>query len=114
MGWDYHHPLETTSGGLPVHTRSDNHSFFEVFSLPQLVDAFDVSLITHHRSVVNMEKLDFLNKMTLRRKVGRLGADGNLIAAGKCEDPVAANKNWTEMVKKYQSLLREQAPLAGW
>ncbi|TXT05007.1 hypothetical protein VHUM_03827 [Vanrija humicola] len=66
MGWDYQTALEN----------ADNNSLYELFTLPQMIQAFDLNLVTHRRAAVNLGKLDFLNKMHLRRKAGRLGADG--------------------------------------
>lgn len=114
MGWDHHAALEHAEGGaLPAHSRSDSNSLYEVFTLPQLVAAFDVPLINHRRAAVDMAKLDFLNKMTIRRKAGRLGKDGNLMAVGK-EDGFEANEDGRdELVARYQAGLRELKVLAG-
>jgi glutamyl-tRNA synthetase len=118
MGWDHHAALEHAEGGaLPAHSRSDSNSLYEVFTLPQLVAAFDVPLINHRRAAVDMAKLDFLNKMTIRRKAGRLGRDGNLMAVGKEGadiDGAPGNEDGRgALVERYQAGLREVNVLAG-
>ncbi|BEJ10951.1 hypothetical protein CspHIS471_0103730 [Cutaneotrichosporon sp. HIS471] len=74
LGWDYHgarrHEKE-----VGVTKPKDGKELDEVFSLPELVDAFDIGGITHRRAAVSMSKLDYINKMTLRRKATTLAAD---------------------------------------
>ncbi|KAL1407080.1 Glutamate--tRNA ligase mitochondrial [Vanrija albida] len=119
MGWDYQTAIENAhaaadehgDGLLPFHARGDKHSIYELFTLPQLVAAFDLGLVTHRRAAVNLGKLDFLNKMHLRRKVGRLGEDGELVSTGKVLDPTASEEGRDELVKRYQASLREQEVL---
>ncbi|WOO84692.1 Glutamate--tRNA ligase [Vanrija pseudolonga] len=115
MGWDYQTALENaaaegdeiTDGLLPFHARGDDHSLFELFTLPQMIQAFDLSLVTHRRAAVNLGKLDFLNKMHLRRKAGRLGADGELVNVGKAVDSAENEKGREELVKRYQKSLKK-------
>jgi len=98
LGWDYYSALESleaeseslpipSSGPgseiLPPHARKDSHSLYEVFTLPQLISAFDLTHITRRKAAVSQSRLDFLNKMTLRRKAGRLGTDASTVEIGK-------------------------------
>lgn len=114
MGWDYKTALEkayaeedeTTDGSMPYHYRNDGHSLFELFTVPQMIRAFDLSLVTHRRAAVNLGKLDFLNKMHLRRKAGRLGYDGELVNAGKVVDSAKNEQGRDELVKRYQESLK--------
>ncbi|GMK56711.1 hypothetical protein CspeluHIS016_0305510 [Cutaneotrichosporon spelunceum] len=67
LGWDYH-GARREEGEASSAKSKDGKELEEVFSLPELVDAFDIGGITHRRAAVSMSKLDYLNKMTLRRK----------------------------------------------
>lgn len=80
MGWDHHAALEQSVDSLPYHVRQDQNSYFEVFSMPQLIQAFDLGLVNHRRAAVSRSKLDFLNKMTLRRKAGLMWDDPEFLA----------------------------------
>src|ERR1700712_259110 len=40
----------------------------ELFTLPGLLEAFDLRYITRRRAVVNFDKLDWVNRMHLRRE----------------------------------------------
>ncbi|RSH85561.1 Glutamate--tRNA ligase mitochondrial [Saitozyma podzolica] len=139
MGWDHHTALEsilsagsgaasasTSSmptdpdhGGpetaiLPPQIRSDNHSLYEVFSVPQLIGAFDLAHVNHRKAAVNLSKLDFLNKMTLRRRAGRLGEDGVMVSLGKkSEEGAAGEEGRKELVERLQKLLKERELFAG-
>jgi len=75
MGWDHHAVRPPTS---MEHPRSDSNSLSELFTVDELISAFDIKHINHRKAAVDMQKLDFLNKMTLRHKAGRLGDDGNM------------------------------------
>ncbi|KAK4688868.1 glutamyl-tRNA synthetase, partial [Tremellales sp. Uapishka_1] len=125
MGWDHHTALssilqafqsspETDTALLPPHARADAHSLYEVFTIDQLVKSFDLGHITHRKAAVNMSKLDFLNKMHLRRKAGRLGEDGLLVDLGK-ESGLAGSgeEGRAELVERYQEMLRGQKSLQG-
>jgi glutamyl-tRNA synthetase len=69
--------------------------------MDELIQAFDLKHINHRKAAVDMQKLDFLNKMTLRHKAGRLGDDGNMteVATGQ-------EKSRKEMVEQVQAALR--------
>ncbi|ODO02098.1 glutamate-tRNA ligase [Cryptococcus wingfieldii CBS 7118] len=115
MGWDYQSiispsfdPQETP---LDPHVRSDGHSLHELFSLTQLIESFDPSYITHRKASVDQGKLDFLNKMTLRRKAGRLGADGSMINALNKEGN--SEKEKRALVQRFQTMLKEEKALRG-
>ncbi|WVN91020.1 glutamate-tRNA ligase [Cryptococcus depauperatus CBS 7841] len=113
MGWDYHSALESSSQlNLDPHLRIDGHSLYELFTLPQLIAAFDPSHINHRKAAVNQSKLDFLNKLHLRRKAGRLDKGGLIVEVGK----ISHRHDTTErdiLVKRFQSLLREETALKG-
>ncbi|ODN76145.1 glutamate-tRNA ligase, variant 3 [Cryptococcus amylolentus CBS 6039] len=116
MGWDYQSIISTSFDTqetlLDPHLRSDGHSLHELFSLTQLIESFDPSYITHRKASVDQSKLDFLNKMTLRRKAGRLGADGSMInALNKEADSV---KEKRALVQRFQTMLKEEKALRGW
>ncbi|OCF45183.1 glutamate-tRNA ligase [Kwoniella heveanensis CBS 569] len=125
MGWDYQTAL-STSTSLEGHIRSDGHSLYELFTLPQLINSFDIRHIAHRKAAVNPSKLDFLNKMTLRRMAGRLGKDGHLVSVGKGEGddagidgPAESTKaghtdERGELIGRFQGLLRDQKALQGW
>jgi glutamyl-tRNA synthetase len=76
--------------------------------MDELISAFDISHINHRKAAVDMQKLDFLNKMTLRHKAGRLGDDGNMtdIATGH-------ERSRKEMVERLQRKLRSVKVLRG-
>ncbi|WVR03523.1 glutamate-tRNA ligase [Kwoniella sp. DSM 27419] len=128
MGWDYHSAL-STSTSLDPHIRTDGHSLYELFSLPQLIDAFDIKHVAHRKAAVNPSKLDFLNKMTLRRMAGRLGKDGHMVSVGKTHvaassDAVVKSERESDgsedrsperdgLIQRFQALLREEKALKG-
>lgn len=131
LGWDYHAALESLntnaslprpssgpgSNILPAHARKDSHSLYEVFTLPQLVSAFDLTHITRRKAAVSQSRLDFLNKMTLRRKAGRMGKDletaeiGKETLGGQEESLGEARK---ELVERLQGMLRSVKGLQNW
>ncbi|WVQ80324.1 glutamate-tRNA ligase [Cryptococcus sp. DSM 104549] len=112
MGWDYNAALSSTAGPLDPHVRSDGHSLYELFSLPQLIAAFDPKHVNHRKATVNHDKLHFLNKMTLRRKAGRLGKDGVMVGVGKVQD-AADESERVALVKRFQASLKEEEELKG-
>ena len=110
MGWDHHTALAALAEapeGLPPHTRSDAHSLYEVFTVPQLIRVFDINHVNHKKAAVNLSKLDFLNKMTLRRKAGRLGQDGLLANAGKEADDEESHLQRHQLVARLQEILKQ-------
>ncbi|WVF66134.1 glutamate-tRNA ligase [Kwoniella sp. CBS 6097] len=129
MGWDYQTALSSTTS-LEDHIRSDGHSLYELFTLPQLISAFDISHIAHRKAAVNPSKLDFLNKMTLRRMAGRLGKDGHLVSVGKDSEEAGVDggsgsesgstkeleehkDERGELISRFQGLLRDEKALQG-
>jgi glutamyl-tRNA synthetase len=113
---------------LPPQTRADSHSYYDLFTPGQLIAAFSIEHINHRKAAVNMSKLDFINKLTLRRKAGRLGDDGVLVEKGKegleavegqdgaeemDETMQGHEQERAEMVSRLQGLLREQKVLKG-
>lgn len=115
MGWDYHAAITSSSPEttLDPHIRTDGHSLYELFTLPQLIAAFDPSHINHRKAAVNQGKLDFLNKLTLRRKAGRLGEDGVMVEAGKISTGQEEEER-EKLVGRFRNLLREEKVLQGW
>ncbi|KAJ9101201.1 hypothetical protein QFC21_003420 [Naganishia friedmannii] len=76
MGWDHHHashvlPFFPPSLAPPslssVEMRQDLNSVAELFTMQGLVESFDLSAINHKRAAVFLPKLDWINKMHLRR-----------------------------------------------
>lgn len=114
MGWDYHAAITSSSPEttLDPHIRTDGHSLYELFTIPQLIAAFDPSHINHRKAAVNQGKLDFLNKLTLRRKAGRLGEDGVMVEAGKISTGQEEEER-EKLVGRFQNLLREEKVLQG-
>lgn len=111
MGWDHHAALERATGdeALPYHVRRDQNSYFEVFSMPQLISAFDLGLVNHRRAAVSRAKLDFLNKMTLRRKANAIpDEDADVLFAGK-QGPAESERN--VLVQRFQSDLKAMPEL---
>lgn len=74
MGWDHH----SARAPSDEKDRNDGNSLSELFTVNELISNFDISHVNHRKAAVDISKLDFLNKMTLRRNAGRLGDDGNL------------------------------------
>jgi glutamyl-tRNA synthetase len=105
MGWDHHAVRPSTS---LEHPRNDNNSLSELFTMDELIQAFDIKHINHRKAAVDMQKLDFLNKMTLRHKAGRLGDDGNMTEASSGHE--GSRK---EMVARLQEKLRGVKVLQG-
>ncbi len=68
---------------------------------------------------MNLSKLDFLNKMTLRRKAGRLDGDGIMTESGDGKISVAAagkdglGERQT-LLTRFKGYLKEQKVLQGW
>jgi glutamyl-tRNA synthetase len=96
---------------LPFHERNDKNSLYEIFSLPQLVQAFDLSHLSRRKAMVNIDKLDFINKMTLRRKAERLGEEGELVNLGKAGENGGTERRM--LVERYQTDLRALPALEG-
>lgn len=86
MGWDHH-------AGTPDLDPS-NILNREVFTLQDLIDRFDIQHVNHKRAAVDLSKLDYLNKMHLRRIAGGNGRD--------------------QLIGRFQALLRESKVLHGW
>lgn len=105
MGWDHHAVRPSTS---LEHPRNDNNSLSELFTMEELIQAFDIKHINHRKAAVDMQKLDFLNKMTLRHKAGRLGDDGNMTEVSSGHE--GSRK---EMVERLQEKLRGVKVLQG-
>jgi glutamyl-tRNA synthetase len=89
MGWD-HHAATPDLDPADIQTR-------EVFSKQDLIDKFDISHVNHKRAAVDLGKLDFLNKMHLRRM-------GQASGVGEKE----------RLIQRYRDDLRQQKVLQGW
>jgi len=76
--------------------------------MDELIQAFDTKHINHRKAAVDMQKLDFLNKMTLRHKAGRLGDDGNMTETVDGHERIR-----NEMVRRLQEKLRGVKVLQG-
>lgn len=62
--------------------------------------------------MVNIDKLDFINKMTLRRKAERLGQEGELVNLGKANVAGEGGERKV-MIERYQADLRALPVLQG-
>ena len=116
LGWDYQSSLEHRLGeALPFHERRDKHSLYDIFTLPQLVQAFELTSLSRRKAMVNTDKLDFLNKMTLRRRAGVLGEEADLIEMGKRREGWAerTGDGKKELVRRYRADLKDMPSLAG-
>lgn len=70
--------------------------------MAELIANFDLRHVNHRKASVDLQKLDYLNKMTLRRDAGRLGDDGNM------RDAVQGHEETRRaMIERLQSMLRE-------
>jgi len=90
---------------------------YEVFTLPQLIQAFDLSHVTRRKAAVSQSRLDFLNKMTLRRKAGIMGKDEEVVAIGKeglGGKEQSAGKSRKELIERLQGMLRDVKVLKDW
>lgn len=76
MGWDHHHAASTKPFFPPrlsppslssVEIRQDLNSIADLFTMRGLVESFDLEAINHKRAAVFLPKLDWINKMHLRR-----------------------------------------------
>ncbi|WWC58230.1 glutamate-tRNA ligase [Kwoniella dejecticola CBS 10117] len=116
MGWDYHSALSTKTT-LDPHIRNDGNSLYELFSVDQLVELFDIQHIANRKASVNISKLDFLNKMTLRRMADRLGKDGHMVNLGKeitlSQTGQGESKERMGLIRRFQVGLREEKALKG-
>ncbi|ORX34714.1 Glutamyl-tRNA synthetase [Kockovaella imperatae] len=116
LGWDYTRTLEEQlDEALPPNERKDLNSLHEVFTLPQLINAFDLTHLTRRKASINMDKLDFLNKMHLRLRAGLIGQDGHLVNYGKGDsgvDPDILEKRRGDMVQQFQRDLKANPDIA--
>jgi glutamyl-tRNA synthetase len=106
MGWDHLNSTAnnpTTIPFFPLETLTDPSAFAteagsstELFTLEGLVEAFDLKYITRRRAIVSFDKLDWVNKMHLRREA--------LLPEGS-EGPKPS------LVDRFMALLREQKVL---
>lgn len=87
LGWDY----QSAKRGVDKEQE-------EVFSLPELVRSFGIDGITHRRAAVDLAKLDYINKMTLRRKATA---------------PAPDEEGRDVLVRRFQDGLRAEAALDG-
>lgn len=75
--------------------------------MDELISDFDISHVNHRKAAVDISKLDFLNKMTLRRNAGRLGDDGNLR-----DQVIGHEQSRRAMVARLQEILLENKSFA--
>jgi glutamyl-tRNA synthetase len=92
LGWDYHGARRGEDG------EKAEKELEEVFSLPELVEAFDIGGVTHRRAAVSLSKLDYINKMTLRRKA---------------TSPAPGEKGRDALVARFHADLRAEPSLAS-
>jgi glutamyl-tRNA synthetase len=100
---------------LPPQTRSDSHSYYDIFTPGQLIAAFSLEHVNQKKAAVSISKLDFINKITLRRKADRLGNDGSMIKKGKegLEEEIGGQMTAerTDLILRVQAALKEQKVL---
>lgn len=75
--------------------------------MDELISDFDITHVNHRKAAVDISKLDFLNKMTLRRNAGRLGEDGNLH-----DQAIGHQETRKAMVERLQRILLENKSFA--
>ena len=101
MGWDHH-----ISSSIPEINSEPGH-VTELFTLPGLVEAFELGKVNHKKAAVDVQKLDWLNKMHLRRQAGRLGVDGLLsdevVVDG--EGFVGSREERQDTIRRFEELL---------
>lgn len=127
MGWDHHvhegdHGNTTTptlhrSPFFPNHRklpslssaelRKDLNSETELYTMDGLIEAFELERIVHRRAAVFMPKLDWLNKMHLRRQ-------GMVIDSGESNgEPAQSPPERNSLIDRLMKLLRESKVLAS-
>ena len=145
LGWDYASSLQLRPAqppDEPLHASYDKQSFpctdttfsgsllepsdesepaepiHELFSLPLLVTSFNLEHLTRRKCAVNLSKLDFLNKMTLRQRAGRLGQDGMMldpIKVGHSEQLQDGDrqdgKGKEELLRRFKTEMSEQTSI---
>ncbi|KAJ9100746.1 hypothetical protein QFC19_005485 [Naganishia cerealis] len=118
MGWDHHH----ASGVLPffppslappslssVEIRQDLNSIGELFTMQGLIESFDLDAINHKRAAVFLPKLDWINKMHLRR--AGLIADRSQEQAG--EEVQIGDQTRVDLIDRLVGMLQGKKVLKG-
>ncbi|KAI5451315.1 Glutamate--tRNA ligase mitochondrial [Naganishia albida] len=113
MGWDHHHapdvkPFFPPSLAPPslssVEIRQDLNTIGDLFTMPGLVESFDLNAINHKRAAVFLPKLDWINKMHLRR-AGMI-ADWSVEKEG--EGYQMGTQTRADLVDRLMEMLREK------
>jgi glutamyl-tRNA synthetase len=113
MGWDHHHasdvkPFFPPSLAPPslssVEIRQDLNTIGDLFTMPGLVESFDLNAVNHKRAAVFLPKLDWINKMHLRR-AGMI-ADSSIEKEG--EGYQMGTQTRADLVDRLMEMLREK------
>ncbi|GHJ89353.1 hypothetical protein NliqN6_5755 [Naganishia liquefaciens] len=117
MGWDHHHAASTKPFFPPrlsppslssVEIRQDLNSIADLFTMRGLVESFDLEAINHKRAAVFLPKLDWINKMHLRR--------AGMVARGEEREEEGyqiGNQTREDLVERLMQMLKEKKVLQG-
>lgn len=119
MGWDHHHashvlPFFPPSLAPPslssVEMRQDLNSVAELFTMQGLVESFDLSTVNHKRAAVFLPKLDWINKMHLRR-AGLITDPSQERSEGEFQ---IGNQTRADLVNRLVGMLKEKKVFEAW
>jgi glutamyl-tRNA synthetase len=119
MGWDHHHashvlPFFPPSLAPPslssVEMRQDLNSVAELFTMQGLVESFDLSAINHKRAAVFLPKLDWINKMHLRR-AGLITDPSQEQSTGEFQ---IGNQTRADLVERLVGMLKQKKVFDNW
>ncbi len=135
MGWDHHklNSIGSSGGGRPFFPsgerskslvepeqrdlRTDLNTVTELFTLPALIESFDIGLINHRRSAVFLPKLDWLNKMHLRRagmrRSSEEGKKAELVENLMQDEGSGGRRDRKWLVARVMEMLRDSKVLKG-
>lgn len=118
MGWDHHHASATKPFFPPsmsppslssVEIRQDLNSIADLFTMRGLVESFELEAINHKRAAVFLPKLDWINKMHLRR--AGMVRDGE---EREGEGYQIGEQTRGDLVERLMRMLKEKKVLQGW
>lgn len=119
MGWDHHHashsapffpPTMSPPSLSSVEIRQDLNSIADLFTMRGLVDSFELEAINHKRAAVFLPKLDWINKMHLRRA----GMVRDRTEEVDGEGYQVGEQTRGDLVERLVGMLREKKVLEGW
>lgn len=118
MGWDHHHaaaskpffpPRMSPPSLSSVEIRQDLNSIADLFTMRGLVESFDLEAINHKRAAVFLPKLDWINKMHLRR-AGMVRERGE---EKEEEEYQMGDQTREDLVERLMQMLKEKKVLQG-